>query len=134
MINGDIYNGPTTPETILVCDHCHQQITDIGIAMVFWGWAPGTPDISANTPITGMALAHKGAACAGARDFTRGLSGSLELSCFADPKTAQRMLAAQTVAYRWSAEQLRRWILIAWAVPFIGRKYRKASIAMADLI
>lgn len=90
---------------ILECEVCSARITDLGMAMIYWN-AEGD-----STP-TDLLLAHKLCGDSKAQN-TR--DQSAELDWFADWQPGLSVLASTVSAHKWTAEQLRRLALIAWA-------------------
>lgn len=107
-----------TAGSILLCDVCQQPIDDLQYAMLFW-----EPDTGG--PITGLIVAHK--SIEGRRCDDDSYELSMELWWFADPEAALARLADLVTGYRWTAKQLQRLALVAWACPFIGEKHARAA-------
>lgn len=95
------------PEHVLVCSVCSKPIDNLMMGMIFW-------DDDDNNIVTELRIAHKG------KCDKHKLSLSMELGWFADPQTALFRLMHLVDAYQWSAEQMKRLVLLAWATPHLA--------------
>jgi hypothetical protein len=57
---------------------------------------------------------------------------SAELGWFADEAAALRKLADMAVTYAWSASELKRLVLVAWAVPVVASDEDRARSIRYD--
>jgi hypothetical protein len=101
---------PMTPEEVLTCDVCRLPIDDLRQAMVWWDYA----DRDARGSIGEFRLSHKGRC----NDEKLGLAETLWW--FADRESGMRRLADLVLGYEWTAAQLKRLVLLAWAIALVA--------------
>jgi hypothetical protein len=99
-----------TPEEVLTCDVCRQPIDDLRWGIVCWDYA----DRDARGPIGEFRLLHKGRC----NDEKLGLDETL--CWFADRESGMRRLADLVLGYEWTAAQLKRLVVLAWAIALVA--------------
>lgn len=97
----------------MTCDVCESSIEGVAGVALSWTFHEGTREVErlqlAHRPRGKASLAYR--TCPGLAVYT----DCIELCWLADHGAALDHLAELTAAYRWTAEQLRRLVLIACA-------------------
>jgi len=107
----------TTAADVLRCDHCRCTIDDLETGMLYW--RPRAREEEDAKDLS-LQVAHK--RCQERRRSEDRELGeySAELYWFADQACAALRIADMAIDFAFSAEELKRLILLTWAVPIVG--------------
>ena len=110
----------TTAADVMHCDHCKNEIESLDTAMLFWRPRAREEEGAQNLSLT---LAHK--RCQERRRRDEVGEFSAELYWFADQACGAARVADMALSYAFSADELKRLILVTWAAPLGATKKDK---------
>jgi hypothetical protein len=103
-----------TAEEVMRCAACGGAIDELTMGMLFWH-VPDERDDDDALVASDLRIGHK-QCCGKDRHYNR----HQELAWYADHEEALDRLATTAAGYKWTAEQLQKLILVAWAVPLVA--------------